>query len=105
MQKCEYLGHVWEVKWLLWGSFFLSISGALHHIFLHSLTLTASFGSNLVVTCPLLKSPIRLGLNFNLAGTNSVMTDVMVLRAKVRRNETLDINDMFGLTFGLKNSQ
>ena len=30
---------------------------------------------------------IRLGLNFNQVGTNNVMTHVMVLSAKVKRNE------------------
>jgi hypothetical protein len=47
---------------------------------------------------------IRLGLN--RAETNSVVTSVLVLRVKVRRNEplwqTLDIGNMFGPTFDFK---
>ena len=50
--------------------------------------------------------PIRLGFNFNQAGTNSVMTHVMILSAKVSRNErlwhTIDIGSMFEPTFGFK---
>ena len=37
-------------------------------------------------TCPLLKSPIKLGLNFDLAGTNSVMTNVPVLSVQAGIN-------------------
>ena len=43
---------------------------------------------------------------FDQVGTNSVMTHVMVLSAKVRRNErlwqTVDIGNMCGLNFGFK---
>ena len=52
---------------------------------------------------------IKLGLYFDQAATNSVMTHVLVLSVKVRRNKrlwrTLGIGDMFGLTFGFKNSR
>lgn len=49
-----------------------------------------------------------LALNFDWAGTNNFVTYVLVLSAKVRRNEllnewlwhTLDIGNMFGPTFG-----
>ena len=73
------------------GLVFPANFGSLHHIFLRSLTLTASFRSTLMVTCPFLKSPIRLGLSSDLAGTNSVVKNALVLSPKVRRNETLDI--------------
>ena len=52
---------------------------------------------------------IRLGLNFDQVKTNSVMTHVQVLSAKVRKNEwllhNLDIGNMFGPTFGFQQSQ
>ena len=55
------------------------------------------------------KIPIRLGLNFDQAGTNGAMIHVMVLNAKVRRHEqlwlTMNIGNIFGSTFGFKNSQ
>ena len=60
---------------------------------------------NLQVT----KILIKLRLNFDPVGTNSAMTHVMVLSAKVRRNEqlwqTLNITNVFGSTFGFINSQ
>ena len=43
------------------------------------------FVSNLLGTTIMM----RLGLNFNWAGTNSVMTHVLVLSANMRRNEWL----------------
>ena len=46
--------------------------------------------------------------NFNQVGTNSAMTHVIVLSAKVRRNEwlwqILDIGNMFGSTYSFENS-
>ena len=47
-------------------------------------------------------------IDFDLDGINSVMTHVLVLSAKVRRNEkliwqSLDIGNMFGPTPGFKN--
>jgi hypothetical protein len=51
----------------------------------------------------------QVGLNFDQAIANSAMIHVMVLSARVRRNEkvwqTRDIDNMFGSTFGSKNSQ
>jgi hypothetical protein len=50
----------------------------------------------------------RLGLHFDQVGTSSVMTHVLVLSAKMGNEQlwhTLDIGNMFGPTFGLKNSQ
>ena len=51
---------------------------------------------------------IKLGLRSNQAKTNSIMTHILVLSAKVRENEhlwqTLDIGNMFEPTFGFKTS-
>ena len=48
-------------------------------------------------------------MDFNQARTYSATTHVLILSAKVRRNErlwyTLGIGNMFGPAFGFKNSQ
>ena len=52
---------------------------------------------------------IKLGLNFNQVRTNSAMTHLLVLSAKVRRNDllwhALDISNVFGPTSSFKHSQ
>ena len=49
---------------------------------------------------------MKLRLNFDQAGTYNAMTHVLVLSAKLRRNErlwqTMDIGNMLGPTFDFK---
>ena len=51
----------------------------------------------------------QVGLNFDQARTNIAITHVMILSVEVRRSERLwqfrDIDNMFGTTFGFKDSQ
>ena len=50
-----------------------------------------------------------VGTEFYMVVTNSVMTHIVALSGNVRRNEqlwhTIDIGNMFGPTFGFKDSQ
>jgi len=45
---------------------------------------------------------IKLGLDFDQAGTNNIMTHVLVLSTKVRR-QTLDTSDSLMTDFGVLN--